>query len=187
MRKIILGLHMSLDGFISGPNGELDWATWDRDLDNASLPENLARCDAALLGREMYQQFFGYWPTKQAPFFSEAEEEFARWINQAPKYVFSTTLQSVEWNGTLVKGDLVEEVNRLKQQPGKDILAVGGARFPQALARHRLVDEYSLAVSPVVLGAGKALFADVSDTMRLKLKNARSFSSGAVLLNYEPA
>jgi dihydrofolate reductase len=178
---------MSLDGFVAGPNGELDWAVFDEELDNAALPNTLARCDALMLGRVMYEQFYGYWPTKQAPFFSKGEEDFARWVNEVPKYVFSRSLDSVEWNATLVKGDLAQEVNRLKQLPGKDILVTGGSTFPQALAREGLVDEYSLAVAPVLLGAGTPLFSDVRERTKLKLKQGRSFASGGVLLHYEKA
>jgi dihydrofolate reductase len=187
MRKVILSMHISLDGFVSGPNGELDWVIFDKEVDDAALPDVLARSDTALLGREMYQQFFGYWPSKKPPFFSRGEEEFARWINDVPKVVFSRSLQSVEWNGTLVKGDIAEEVTRLKHQPGKDMLIVGGVGIPQTLVRLGLIDEYRVVVNPVVLGKGKALFADLQDKMNLKLQDSKSFSAGAVLLVYEAA
>src|SRR5688572_30763571 len=173
MRKVILGLHITLDGYIAGPNGELNWATFDKEVDDYAIPRNLQRADTALLGREMYQQFFSYWPSKQPPFFSGGEERFAIWINSVPKYVFSTTLESVEWNGTLVKGDIAAEVEKLKQQPGKDMYLVGGVRLPQTFARLGLVDEYHLLVNPVVLGKGQALFADLEGQRKLKLIEAK--------------
>jgi dihydrofolate reductase len=185
MRKVILGMHITLDGYISGPNDELDWAVWDEEVDDATIPNTLGRADTALLGRVMYEQFYGYWPTKQAPFFSKGEEEFAKWINSVPKVVFSNTLQSVEWDGTVVGGDIATAIANLKDQPGGDMLLVGGVRLPQSLVRLGLVDEYQLLISPVVLGAGKRLFEDRPDRMKLKLTDVKPFASGAVQLTYE--
>jgi len=187
MRRIRYQVATSLDGFIAGPKGELDWATFDQEVDDAGLPPMLERSDTALLGRGMYEQFYGYWPSKQPPFFSKGEEQFANWINSVPKVVFSTTLSSVEWNGRVVSDGLAAEVEKLKREPGKDMLLAAGTGLPQTFARMGLVDEYRLLVSPVVLGSGKPLFGQVQDRMKLKLLDAHPFKAGAVLLTYEKA
>lgn len=185
MRKVILGMSMSLDGFIAGPNGELNWVTWDQEIDNVTLSETLPTVDTALLGRELYQGFLSYWPSKSS-FFSKGEEEFARWINDAPKVVFSRTLETVEWNSRLVKDNIAEEVAKLKQEPGKDMLLFGGAGIAQTFVQLGLVDEYSLVVHPVALGNGRPLFKDLNDITKLKLLRAKTFDVGALWLHYEP-
>ncbi len=190
MRKVILAMQISLDGFVGGPNGELDWVTMSQEMDNTLLPEMMERADTCLLGRVLYQGFASYWPTAPAtnPHLSKSEIKFSTWISQAYKVVFSTTLDRAEWNNSrLVRGDVAAEVKRLKQQPGKDMLVFGGARMAQEFVRLGLVDVYGLVVNPVILGQGLPLFKDVPARQNLNLISCDVFESNAVALRYEPA
>ena len=178
MRKIILFMHMSLDGFVCGPNGELDWATINYDeIGKFLISDLLKNVDSMIIGRNLFQGFESYWPSVAKN--SEASKDlrdFAQWIDEAPKYVFSKTLKIVGWqNSTIFSGDLAEEVQKLKQQPGKDIVVFGGAEFAAGLVRLGLVDEYRLKLEPVVLGTGKPLFQNIADRMRLKLTLTKSY------------
>lgn len=186
MRNVILAMQISLDGFVGGPNGEMDWVTFSEEMDNTMLPEMMERADTCLLGRNLYQGFASYWPTapETNPNLSKGEIQFSQWIGQANKVVFSTTLDKAEWNNSrLVRGDIPAEVMRLKQQPGKDIVTFGGARLAQELVRLGLVDEYQLMLNPVILGQGLPLFKDVTTRQKLKLISSGSFD-GAVALRY---
>jgi dihydrofolate reductase len=188
MRKVILAMNITIDGFISGPNGELDWVTMDEEIDNSVLPDLLSTTDTALIGRVLYQGFANYWPSAETknPSLSEGEIEFAHWIDNAPKIVFSKTLEKVEWkNSKLVKENIVEEVEKLKQQPGKDAVLFGGVNIAQTFISLGLIDEYRLLVSPVVLGSGKPLFKDIKNRLNLKLLKSKTFKSGAVALHYQ--
>ncbi len=134
------------------------------------------------LGRVTYQGFAKAWPSMTD------EQGFADRMNSLPKFVVSTTLKEVEWNNArLMKGNIVEEVSKLKQQPGQDILVSGSGELVHTLMQHDLIDEYRLMVHPVVLGSGKRLFRDGSDTTVLRLVDTKTFSSGVVVLTYQPA
>ena len=186
MRSLILAMQISLDGFVGGPNGEMDWVTLSQEMDDHMLPAMMERADTCLLGRSLYQGFASYWPTAPAtnPNLSKGEIQFASWIEQASKVVFSSTLEKVEWhNSRLVRGDAAAEVARLKQQPGKDIVSFGGARLAQELVRLGLVDEYQLMLNPVILGQGLPLFKDGGARQVLKLVSSGTFD-GAVALRY---
>ena len=186
MRSLILAMQISLDGFVGGPNGEMDWVTLSQEMDDNMLPAMMERADTCLLGRSLYQGFASYWPTAPAsnPNLSKGEIQFASWIEQASKVVFSSTLEKVEWhNSRLVRGDAAAEVARLKQQPGKDIVSFGGARLAQELVRLGLVDEYQLMLNPVILGQGLPLFKDGGARQVLKLVSSGTFD-GAVALRY---
>jgi len=193
MRKVILTMHMSLDGFIAGPNGELDWTAADEAVDN-DLPELLSTADTALVGRVLYQGFASYWPSYDTtnPAKSKGEIAFAHWINEAPKLVFSTTLAKTEWKNSRVvpvkmDADIAEEVARLKQQPGENLLLFGGVRIAQTFARLGLIDEYWLLIQPKVLGNGRPLFIDIKDRINLKLVSAWTHDTiGAVAVRYQP-
>jgi dihydrofolate reductase len=178
MRKVILKMHVSLDGFVATPRGELDWLLRDFDDELAAWEvEGLWRAGVHIMGRATYHEMAAHWPTSTEP--------FARPMNEIPKVVFSRTLTETEWSGSRVAdGDLAEEIARLKEEPGKDILAHGGAGFAQSLSRLRLIDEYQLVVHPVGLGAGMPLFSDPID---LRLLNTRTFKSGLLALTYAPA
>ena len=190
MRKVILAMQISLDGFVGGPNGEMNWVTMSEEMDDTLLPELMERADTCLIGRILYQGFASYWPTAPAtnPKLSKSEVKFSAWIGQAQKVVFSTTLENAGWhNSRLVRGDAAGEVMRLKQQPGKDMVIFGGARIAQEFVRLGLVDEYGLVLNPVILGQGLPLFKDVLAQRRLKLVACDHFKAGAVALRYVQA
>jgi dihydrofolate reductase len=182
MRKLIYSMGVSLDGFIAGLEGEIDWSAPDEELHrfhNAQMRE----VGAHLLGRRLYETMV-YWETaEQNPSATDYELEFARIWKQLPKIVFSSTLEQVEGNATLVRDGLAEEVARLKQQPEKD-LAVGGAGLASELIKLGLVDEFRLLVSPVVLGTGTPYFPALDETINLELLDTRTFGSRVVYLRY---
>ena len=194
MRRLILKMSMSLDGFVSGPNGEIDWIAGNRD-DGATawIVETLWRAGLHAMGSRTYQDMAAYWPTAGGP--------LAAPMNEIPKVVFTrkpslqpdageTTIagQYPSWAETQVAhGDLATEIARLKGQAGKDILAHGGAGFAQSLARLGLIDEYRLLIHPVALGAGLPLFADLPTPLHLKLASTTVFTSGATAQIYRPA
>jgi dihydrofolate reductase len=188
MRKIIAALVVSVDGFIEGPNGELDWVdTWEDPFD--LLPQ----IDTCILGRGMYPGYEQYWgavlenPNGKLPFAgrtaSKGEIEYAQFAHKTPHLVISKTLDRVEWKNTRIVRDL-EEIRRLKQLPGKDMHAVGGATLVCSLMNSDLIDELRLVVTPVVLGGGKALFKDVKKRNALKLAAVKQLESGKVRLTY---
>jgi dihydrofolate reductase len=188
MRKIIAAMVMSVDGFIEGPNGELDWVeTWEDPFD--LLPQ----IDTCILGRKMYPGYEQYWsavlanPEGILPFTgkvaSKGEIDYAHFAEKTPHIVLSTTLDKVEWKTTRVVRD-VEEIRRIKQQAGKNIYVVGGATLVSSLMNLGLIDELRLLVNPLVLSGGKALFKDVKERHALKLVRAKPLKSGKVSLTY---
>jgi dihydrofolate reductase len=180
MRKIVAGLFMSLDGIVESPD---KWQfPYFNDEMGADVGAQMAAADAMLLGRVTYQEFASFWPS--AP----ADDPITARMNDTPKYVVSTTLDRAEWqNSTLIKGNVVEEITRLKQQPGKDIGITGSATLVRSLLRDKLLDELRLLVHPIVVGSGKRLFPDGSDPAALTLVESRSFSTGVLSLTYVPA
>lgn len=193
MRKIILFMHVSLDGFIARQNGELDWVTMsDDDMGKYLITDLLSTVDTMLLGRVLYQGFEKAWPSIAAdPSSPKDLVDLAHWIENSPKIVFSKTLEKVEWkNSRLIQvkdnDGIANEVAMLKQQPGKDIVLFGGARMAQTFVQLGLIDEYRIKLEPVVLGNGKSLFEDIQDRMNLKLLKSKTFSSGVVGLYYQP-
>jgi dihydrofolate reductase len=183
-------MQISLDGFVGGLNGEMNWVTMSAEMDNTLLPEMMERADTCLIGRSLYEGFASYWPTapQTNPNLSKSEIKFSSWIDQAQKVVFSTTLEKAGWNNShLVRGNVSEEVKRLKQQPGKDMIIFGGARLAQEFVREDLVDIYGLVVNPVILGQGLPLFKDVPGRRNLKLVSCDAFKAGAVALRYTRA
>lgn len=178
MRKVVSGLFISLDGVTESPD-QWQFDNFDAEM-GAALGAHLAEEDTVLLGRVTYQEWAPYWPTS-------TDEPYASHINNTPKYVFSSTLDKVEWqNSTLVKGPLAAEVARLKQQPGKNIGVAGSPTLVRSLLEADLLDELTLMVHPVVVGRGKRLFRDGSDLKRLKLANAQMTSTGVAMLTYRP-
>lgn len=176
MRKVVVSEFVSLDGVIENPA----WTfAYQSDEQNAFKFAELQAADALLLGRVTYDGMSKAWPTMEAQ-----TGEYGKWMNSYPKYVPSTTLAEGEWNATIIKGDLAEEINTLKQQPGKDILLFGSGKLVESLMRHELVDEFRLIVYPIVLGQGQKLFVD-GIPAKLKLVKSEVFSSGAVALTYE--
>jgi dihydrofolate reductase len=182
MRKLIYSTGVSLDGFIAGPHGEIDWSAPDEEL-HRFHNQQTRELGAHLCGRRLYEVMV-YWETAdENPSAPKHELEFARIWKRLPKIVFSKTLEKVEGNARLVRGGVVEEVARLKEQPGKD-LAVGGAGLASTLIELGLVDEYRLFVSPVVLGAGTPYFPAVEARINLELVETQTFGSRVVYLRY---
>ncbi|MEK4851969.1 dihydrofolate reductase family protein [Paenibacillus sp. FSL H7-0756] len=188
MRKLVLFLHASLDGFVEGPNGPMDisWVAYDADLERHAR-EILSTADTVIWGRGTYQMMHSYWPSVPSdPTASQHERDHAEWIEKTAKVVFSTTLENVEWNNSrLVKENVEEEIKRLKEQPGQDIVILGSPRFAHTLMQLGLIDEYKITVSPVLIGSGLPLFQGVQEKTNLKLIENKTFDSGAIGLIYQ--
>jgi dihydrofolate reductase len=183
MRNLNYFTMSSLDGYIETPERSLDWVVIDDELHR--YVNNLEReAGAYLYGRRMYELMQAYWPTADTQSTEAVEVEFSRIWKQIPKIVFSQTLERVEGNARLVRGDLIEEVTRLKAQPGKD-LEVGGAALASTLIQAGLVDEYRIFVQPVVLGAGTPMFHMPGAAINLRLVETHPFASGVVYLRYQ--
>jgi dihydrofolate reductase len=185
VRKVIYSMGVSLDGFIAGPKGEIDWSAPDEEL-HRFHSQQTRELGAHLCGRRLYEEM-AFWETAEAnPSAAEHELEFARIWKSLPKIVCSTTLERVVGNARLVRGDVGEEVAKLKEQPGKD-LAVGGAGLASTLIELGLVDEYRLFVSPVVLGGGTRYFPALEERIDLELVETRTFGSRVVYVRYRRA
>ncbi len=181
MRKIIAQEMVTVDGYFAGPNGELDWFVWDDVLKNLSR-DMLKSVDTLLFGRVTYDMMAAYWPTV-----SDEDPVIQKAMNGLPKIVFSRSLEKAEWNNTrLVREVIPEEILKMKEQPGKDMVIYGSGSLVSEFARHGLIDEYRLIVNPVVLGSGKPLFRGFKDHLKLNLLDARTLGSGNVLLRYQP-
>ena len=189
MRKLVVTEFVSLDGVMEDPGGAEGFkhGGWSFKFHDDQVPQykldELSASDGLLLGRKTYEIFAGYWPE------AKDDEGFADKMNNLAKHVVSTTLKKVDWNNSrLIKTKVPEEVGKLTQQPGKDILVYGSGKLVKTLLQHDLVDELRLMVYPVVLGSGKRLFDDHAETLKsLKLAESKTFPSGIVLLSYHPA
>jgi dihydrofolate reductase len=186
MRKIILMMSVSLDGYIEGPDRDIGWHRVDEEL-HRHFNEELAAMGGFLDGRVTHELMEAFWPTAdQDPACNATMAEFARIWRDKPKIVFSRTLERADWNTTIMREVDVDEIRALKEQPGGD-LSLGGADLAASFMRHGLVDEYRVYVHPVLIGRGKPLFP-ASDTMAdLQLVESRAFGNGVVLLRYRPA
>jgi dihydrofolate reductase len=185
MRNVIFFINMSLDDFIAGPNGEMDWIGSDDEIwDDFIALQNTA--DTALYGRVNYQGAEGYWQSgavQQAT--SKGEVEHAHWLAQATRIVFSRTLEKVAWPDTrIIKDHIAEAIANLKQQPGMNMILFGGADIAATFTQQGLIDEYRIYVNPVVLGGGKPLFKAHQDKLNLKLLETKAFKSGVAALRY---
>ena len=186
MRKIILSLSVSLDGFMEGPNHEIDWHRVDEQV-HSHFNEQLGAMSAFLSGRVTHELMAEFWPTAdQDPASTPAMVEYAGIWRETPKYVFSRTLQQADWNTTILRDVVVDDILALKAQPGGD-MALGGADLAATFRQHDLIDEYRLYVNPVLLGRGKRLFQDLDSKVDLRLVGTRTFGNGVVLLQYERA
>ncbi len=186
MRRIILMMSVSLDGFIEGRDRELDWHLVDDEL-HTHFNEQLGAMGGFLDGRVTYELMAAFWPTADAdPSSTAPMVEFSRIWRDMPKFVYSTTLKRADWNATVVRDVVPAEVLELKAQPGGD-LVLGGADLAASFLRHDLIDEYRLYVHPVVIGRGKPLFPRSDDRISLRLAETRTFGNGVVLLRYDRA
>jgi dihydrofolate reductase len=169
MRKVILGLAVSLDGFIEGPNGEYDWCLTDQDY---GMKDFLKRIDATFVGRKTYEM-------------SLAMEGSDAGFPKLREYVFSNTLESVKKDAILIKGDIKKEVEKIKNEKGKDIWLFGGASLTSSLINLGFVDELWLAIHPILLGGGKPLFSNIRERIKLKLLDTKSYDTGLVSVVYQ--
>jgi dihydrofolate reductase len=184
MRKIILFQNITVDNFMAGPNGELDWANHDDEVAQASQ-EDQDPVELFLFGRVTYEMMASFWPT---PAGQSANPLFANILNNTPKIVFSRTLKQADWQQTEIMRELNKEnILKLKQQPGKYMMIFGSGTIVSQLTNLGLIDEYQLLVNPIILGRGLPLFKDIHNRLDLKLVDAKSFKKGVVLLRYQPA
>jgi dihydrofolate reductase len=183
MRKVIYSPMVSLDGFVEGPNREIDWGIIDEEL-HSFINDQQRAIDTYLFGRRMYEVMVSWETIDQDASQPEYIFEFARIWKTIRKIVFSQTLEQVQGNATLSKGNIVEEIARLKAEPGKD-LGVGGATIAATLMRSGLIDEYWLYIHPVVLGSGTSMFPALDSKVNLQLVETHTFNSGVVLLRYQ--
>jgi dihydrofolate reductase len=187
MRKLKLQVQISVDGFIAGPNGEMDWMTWNWDDKIKNYVTELTdSIDTIILGRKMAGGFVGHWTSVVAnP--DDPSYPFAKLMVDIPKIVFSKTLDKSEWeNTTIAKGELADEIKKLKNQQGKDIIVYGGAGFDSSLIKEKLIDELHLFVNPAVIGNGLPIFKNISAKQDLQLIKAIPFDCGIIVLHYEP-
>jgi dihydrofolate reductase len=183
MRKVIWMMSVSLDGYFEGPDHELDWHQVDDEL-HRHFNAELATKGAFLDGRVTYELMAAFWPTADAdPASSEPVAEFARIWRDMPKLVYSRTLEQADWNTTIVPDVVPAEIERLKAQPGGDLM-LGGADLAATFMRCDLIDEYRIYVHPVVIGRGKPMFRPSDTKVALQLAEMRSFGNGVVLLRY---
>ncbi|MEH7351929.1 dihydrofolate reductase family protein [Gottfriedia acidiceleris] len=187
MRKVILFLHSSLDGFVEGPNGAMDigWVSYNEELEKHAR-EILSTVDTVLWGRGTYQMMENYWTSVPSnPEASEYEIEHAKWIEETSKVVFSTTLEKAEWNNSrLIKESIEEEIKNIKKQPGKDIIILGSPRFGHYLMELDLIDVIKITISPVIIGSGLPLFKGSENKRNLSLVENKTFNSGVIGLTY---
>jgi dihydrofolate reductase len=186
MRKLIVFNHVSLDGYFIDAQGDMSFARNDRpDAEwDAFIAGNASGGGMLVFGRITYEMMAAFWPT---PLAAETMPVVAQQMNALPKVVFSRTLDQVSWSNTkLVKGDLTGEIRRMKEEPGEDMVIFGSGSLISQLAREGLIDEYQVVVNPVVLGKGRSMFEGIKEKLPLKLKKARTFANGNVLLCYEP-
>ena len=180
MARLIMWNLMTLDGFVEGPNRDISWHqdVWGEELERLSI-EQLNAAGGLLFGRVTYELMASHWPN--------ATGEVADFMNAAPKFVFSRTLKQSAWNNTRMFGaDVADTVTKLKRDTAKDIFLFGSADLASHLIPHGLIDEFRIALNPIILGGGTPLFKEGART-RLKLLDSRALSTGVVLLRYVPA
>jgi dihydrofolate reductase len=187
MKRLRLQVQISVDGYIAGPKGEMDWMVWDWDDALKSYVEVLTLpVDTILLGRKMAGGFISHW-ANVANDPNHPEYDAGKKFVETPKVVFSKTLRESAWENTdIASGNLAVEINRLKRQNGKDMIVYGGASFVSALIKENLIDSFHLFINPVVLGDGLTIFKEINQNQNLRLVNSIPFDCGIVLLHYEP-
>jgi dihydrofolate reductase len=187
MRTLKLQVQMTVDGYIAGPNGEMDFMVWNWDDELKQYVEDITvPVDCIVLGRKLAEGFIPHWATVAAnpddPDFTAGKK-----FTDTHKVVFTKTLDKSAWDNTvLAKGDVVDEITQLKKQDGNDIITYGGATFVSALIKHGLIDEFHLFINPTAIGNGMTIFKELDSKQNLKLVKSTSFGCGIVVLNYEP-
>ncbi|UEG51117.1 dihydrofolate reductase family protein [Ferruginibacter lapsinanis] len=186
MRKLIFFMHTTLDGFVAGPNGELSWVKLDTDLFDF-VATMTAQADTALYGRVTYEMMQSYWPTAgEKPNASKHDIEHSTWYNKVSKVVLSTTITEAGLtNTTIISNQLTDNINKIKNREGKNILIFGSPSASQSLLNEGLIDEFWLFVNPIILGKGMPLFKNVTETTKLKLVESKTFPCGVIALHYE--
>jgi dihydrofolate reductase len=185
MRKLVLFMHLSLDGFAADANRGLDWASYDDELQQYA-DGIVATVGSPVYGRVTYELMAGYWPAVlKNPDANEHSKAHAQWVDKATKIVFSKTMKKAEWNNTIVINDnIAEEINKLKQQPGKDLVIFGSPGLAHSFMELDLIDEYQLTLNPVLLGSGIPAYQNIKNKTNLKLVKATLLKSGVVGLHY---
>ena len=185
MRKVISFMHISLDGFVAGPNKEMNWIKVDEEIFDY-VGKRISEGDTALYGRVTYQMMENYWPTAgDEPGASKHDIDHSKWYNKAHKLVLSKTMKGASLtNTTIINDNLSDRINEIKQQPGKDILLFGSPTATHSLIELNLIDGYWLFVNPIILGQGIPLFVDIKNKIKLNLLTTRQFTSGVTELNY---
>jgi dihydrofolate reductase len=184
MRRLLVFNMVSLDGYFVDGKKEMSWAHKNDEEWNTFAGGNASGSGVLLFGRVTYEMMASYWPSPMA---LKNSPVVAKGMNEMPKIVFSRTLDSVSWNNTtLLKGDLAAEVRKLKGETGPDMVILGSGSIVSQLAQHNLIDEYQLALSPIVLGQGRTLFEGLTDKLRLRLTKSRIFGNGTVFACYQP-
>ena len=185
MRKIISFMHISLDGFVAGLNGEMDWIKVDEEIFD-HVGKRISEGDTALYGRVTYQLMESYWPTAaDKPTASKHDIEHAKWYSKVHKVVLSRTIKEAGLtNTTIISHNLSDSINEIKQGTGEDILLFGSPAATHSLIQLNLIDGYWLFVNPIILGRGIPLFTDIKDKIELKLLTTRQFTCGVTELNY---
>jgi dihydrofolate reductase len=186
MRKLVLFMHLSLDGFAADTNSQLDFLTYDDELADYA-DELMKTVGSPVYGRVTYQLMEGYWPTVLTnPNASKRSLKHAQWVEEVPKVVFSKTLTEATWNNTrLIKDNIAEEIKKLKQEPGKDLVIFGSPGLSAHFMNLGLIDEYQLTVHPIILGNGLSVFRNNTAKSSLKLLHSTTMKSGVVTLHYE--
>ena len=184
MRKLMVFNSMSLDGFIADGEGDMSWAHKQDEEWNSFVAGNASGEGVLVFGRRTYDMMAGYWPTAMA---AQNSPVVAKRMNELQKIVFSRTMEKASWQNTaLVKGELAVEMKRLKEQPGAGLVILGSASIVAQLSDARLIDEYQIALHPIVLGGGKSMFDGAREKLPLKLTGSRSFQNGNLFLTYQP-
>lgn len=178
-------MQLSVDGYVAGPNGEMDWMTWNWDDKLKEYVQGItAPVDTILLGRVLAEGFIPVWKERST---AADADEFTHQMVNTPKVVFTKTLKDNPWENTTLANDIVADIERLKAKDGGDIVAYGGARFAASLIKHNLIDEYHLFVNPVAIGKGMPIFNLLENKLDLKLIKAQGFDCGITVLSYTPA
>ncbi|GJM36422.1 MAG: hypothetical protein DHS20C18_54230 [Saprospiraceae bacterium] len=185
MRKIISFMHISLDGFVAGPNGEMDWIKVDEEIFDY-VGKRIKDGDTALYGRVTYQMMENYWPTAgDKPTASTHDIEHSKWYNKIHKVVLSKTMKGADLTHTkIISDNLSDSINEIKQQASQDILLFGSPTATHSLMQQNLIDGYWLFVNPIILGQGIPLFEGINDKIKLELLTTRQFNCGVTELNY---